>query len=145
MDNDILKYLPQRPPFLFVDEILDFNRQEKTIRTQKYFSGEEDFFRGHFPGNPVVPGVLQNEAHFQSAAILMNLLHESSPEQGRLGVVTKIENCRFKQILKPGDTLTMEVKVLEEVSHFVFFSGKAVNQQGQTVVTLSFTCALIDG
>lgn len=76
MDKLILDTIPQREPFLFIENILE--RSEDSITTTKKLTGKEDFFRGHFPGAPVFPGVLMCEAVFQTGALLMGLKGQSA-------------------------------------------------------------------
>lgn len=133
--SEVLEGLPQRPPFLFVDEIVD--RTENSIQTRLTLTGEEDFFRGHFPGNPIMPGVLLQEALFQTGALLMGATGEG------LGVVTKVEKARFKGLVKPGQTLEMSVTSLETLANATYFKGQ-IKVDTKTVLSLQFTCALID-
>lgn len=132
---EVLEGLPQRPPFLFVDEVVE--RTDNSIQTCLTLTGEEDFFRGHFPGNPIMPGVLLQEALFQTGALLMG-----GTGQG-LGVVTKVEKARFKGLVKPGQTLEMSVTSLETLANATYFKGQ-IKVDAKTVLSLQFTCALID-
>jgi 3-hydroxyacyl-[acyl-carrier-protein] dehydratase len=135
--EEILASIPQRAPFLFVDKIVE--RFEKSINTQLTLSGEEDFFKGHFPGNPIMPGVLLQEALFQSGALLMSKVADG---QG-LGVVTKVSNAKFKSFVKPGDTLDMTVELVDQVGHAFYMKGKS-RVNGKVVVALEFSCALVN-
>lgn len=130
----ITERIPQRPPFLFVDKI--HSQVDKTIETGLTLTGREDFFQGHFPGNPIMPGVLLQEALFQSAALLM------SGQGAGLGVVTKVERARFKGLVRPGDELHMTVTETEVLSNAHFFKG-TTKVSGKTVVSVEFTCALL--
>lgn len=132
---EVLEGLSQRPPFLFVDEILE--RTQDSIHTQFTLTGEEDFFQGHFPNLPIMPGVLLQEALFQTGALLMG-------GQGKgLGVVTKVEKARFKGLVRPGQTLEMSVTSLEKLANATYFKGQ-IKVNSKTVLSLLFTCALID-
>ena len=135
MSNVVTDLIPQRAPFLFVDKIIE--REESTITTSYQVTGEEDFFRGHFPTNPIMPGVLLQEALFQTGACLM-----ASSNGSGLGVVTKVSNARFKSMVKPGDELVMQVTLVEQLDNAFFFKGKT-RVNGKAVVGIEFTCAKV--
>ena len=107
------------------------------IKTTLKLSGEEDFFKGHFPGNPIMPGVLLQEALFQSGAAFMAL---SKKEEGGLGVVTRVQNAKFKNMVKPGDTLEMEVELTEAISNASYMKG-TTKVDGKTVLVIEFAVA----
>lgn len=136
MSLDIKSLIPQREPFLFVDKILDHS--EKKITTSLLLTGKEDFFRGHFPGNPIMPGVLLQEAIFQSGAALMAI----DKVGNGLGVVTRVQNAKFKNMVKPGDTLIIEVELIEQISNASFMKGN-IKVNSKTVVVMEFAVASI--
>jgi 3-hydroxyacyl-[acyl-carrier-protein] dehydratase len=103
-----LRMLPHRYPFLMVDRVVEISNGK--ARTLKNVSNNEPFFVGHFPGSPVMPGVLIIEALAQSAAILA--LAELKSESPRLFMLTGIEKARFRRPVVPGDQLEMEVTVI---------------------------------
>ena len=103
-----LRMLPHRYPFLMVDRVVEIAGGR--ARTIKNVSHNEPFFVGHFPGNPVMPGVLIIEALAQSAAILA--LAELKSETQRMFVLTGVEKARFRRPVLPGDQLEMEVAVI---------------------------------
>ena len=131
----ITELIPQRPPFLFVDKII--NRTEKTITTTLKLTGDEDFFKGHFPGNPIMPGVLLQEALFQSGAALM-----AGMSGGGLGVVTRVQNAKFKNMVKPGDELEMEVTLNESISNAHYMKG-TTKVAGKVVLVIEFAVASV--
>lgn len=106
--NEIQKILPHRYPFLLVDRILEIN--ESKIVGQKNVSANEPFFQGHFPGYPVMPGVLIIEAMAQVGAVwILN-----KPEyKGKIAFFAGINNARFRKQVVPGDQLIIEVEVLK--------------------------------
>ncbi len=134
--NEVLELLPQKPPFLFVDKVME--RGEGIIKTSLTLTGEEDFFKGHFPGNPIMPGVLLQEASFQSGALLMATMSGKG-----LGVVTKVSNAKFKNFVKPGDELIMEVTLIDQVSNAYYMKGRS-SVNGKVVMAIEFSCALIE-
>jgi 3-hydroxyacyl-[acyl-carrier-protein] dehydratase len=136
---EVLNGIPQRPPFLFVDEIVDY--ADKKIVTKKYLSGDEDFFKGHFPENPIMPGVLLSEATFQTGALLMSKM--SSNGKCPLAVVSRITSTKFKNLVKPKDTLIIEVELLENLDNAYFMKGK-IKVNDKVVMNNEFTCATIE-
>ena len=135
----ITELIPQRPPFLFVDQIVD--RSDKMIKTIFKVTGNEDFFKGHFPGNPIMPGVLLQEALFQTGAALMASMVAGS-EGGGLGVVTRVQNAKFKNMVRPGDTLEMEVELTESLANAHYMKG-TTKVLGKTVLVIEFAVASI--
>lgn len=131
----ITDLIPQRPPFLFIDTLVE--KGEKHIHTQLHLSGEEDFFKGHFPGNPIMPGVLMCEACFQTAAALLN-----NGEDSGLGVVTKIEQTKFKTMAKPGDTLDIKVETLEQIGNANYMKAN-IQVNNKTIMQTKFTVASV--
>lgn len=131
----ITELIPQRPPFLFVDKIIE--RSDKTITTTLKLTGEEDFFKGHFPGNPIMPGVLLQEALFQTGAALM-----AGMEGAGLGVVTRVQNAKFKNMVRPGDELHMQVELTETLANAHYMKG-TTKVDGKTVLVIEFAVASI--
>lgn len=140
MDKTILENIPQREPFLFIEKILD--RSEDSITTTKKLTGDEDFFKGHFPGSPVFPGVLMCEAVFQTGALLMSL-KGSGADKAQKAVVTRIQNAKFKSMSVPGDELHIKVDFIEMLANAAFMKGK-ITANGKTVMTIEFACALAE-
>lgn len=110
--EDIQKILPQRQPFLFVDRIVAIDKEAKKVTCCKNFSINEYFFKGHFPGNPVVPGVIITEALAQTGIILFSQLKPEIAERKPDYLLGKTE-MRFKKPVFPGDTMTMEVTAVK--------------------------------
>jgi 3-hydroxyacyl-[acyl-carrier-protein] dehydratase len=135
--EQILKAIPHRPPFLFVDKIVELT--DTKIRAIKAISPEEPFFKGHYPGNPIMPGVLICESIFQTGAILLSSIVGGAGND--IPVLTRISNAKFKKMVKPGSVLEMEAELVERVSNAFFLKGKA-SVAGNTVVTVEFACSL---
>jgi 3-hydroxyacyl-[acyl-carrier-protein] dehydratase len=106
----IMEYLPHRHPFLLVDRVLAIE-PDKSIRGIKNVTMNEPFFPGHFPGFPVMPGVLVVEALAQIASILAWKIVGARPGDGSLIFFAGIDNCRFRRQVVPGDQLTLEATV----------------------------------
>lgn len=107
--GDIEKYLPHRYPFLLIDRVISMQMEpEKKLIGIKNVTVNEPFFTGHFPGNPVMPGVLMVEAMAQAAGMLAHLAAETAGEKGELYYLVKVDNARFSQIVVPGDQLVLE-------------------------------------
>ena len=113
--------LPHREPFLFVDEIVE--RAPERVVTRWRVRAEADFFRGHYPGNPLLPGVLLCEMAAQSAAILC----AGEPlAAGATPVLTRITDARFRRMVRPGDELRCEVALDERVGPARYVSAKVL-------------------
>jgi 3-hydroxyacyl-[acyl-carrier-protein] dehydratase len=107
---DIEKYLPHRYPFLLIDRVIAMQQEpEKRLRAIKNVSKNEPFFTGHFPGNPVMPGVLVIESMAQAAGMLANLDAELQGKTGELYYLVKIDNAKFTRTVLPGDQLLLDV------------------------------------
>jgi UDP-3-O-[3-hydroxymyristoyl] N-acetylglucosamine deacetylase/3-hydroxyacyl-[acyl-carrier-protein] dehydratase len=112
MDADkIMKILPHRHPFLFIDKILKIT--DNSIVGLKYVSPDESYFKGHFPGRPVMPGVLQIEAMAQVGGVLV--LNTFPDPENYLTFFGRIENAKFKRPVEPGDTLIFELELLSPI------------------------------
>jgi len=106
--NEIMSILPHRYPFLLIDRVIEMERRKRIVAI-KNVTINEQFFQGHFPGQPVMPGVLMIEAIAQAGGAL--LLTEIPDRAGKLMVFTGIENAKFRQMVVPGDQLRIEVTV----------------------------------
>lgn len=117
----IQQLIPHRWPFLLVDRIVEEDRERGYIRGEKGVTASEWFFQGHFPGLPVMPGVLQVEALAQTMAVYV------ARQEGfgdRIGLFAAIDEVRFKRIVQPGDRLTLEI-TMEKLGRR-FGKGRAV-------------------
>ncbi len=133
--QQILDAIPHRDPFLLVDEIVEWN--ENRIVCLKTFSGEEEFFAGHYPDFPIVPGVLLCEATMQCGAILLSKHLEGL--EGKVPVATRMNDVRFKKMVRPKETLRMEVELTERLAGAFFLKGK-VTVEGKVAVRFDFAC-----
>lgn len=105
---DIQKILPHRYPFLLIDKVIEMN--ENSIVAVKNVTINEPFFQGHFPGNPIMPGVLITEALAQVGAVMLLSMDEN---RGKLGVFTGIDGFKFRRQVVPGDTLRLEAELIK--------------------------------
>ena len=99
--------IPHRDPFLFLDEVLELEPGVRVV-ARKQVRGDEWFFPGHFPGRPIMPGVIMVEALAQAGAIAALSLEEN---RGKLALFAGIDDVRFKRVVRPGDTLTLECEI----------------------------------
>lgn len=139
VNQTILENIPQREPFLFIEEIVD--RTENSITTSKKLTGEEDYFRGHFPGRPVFPGVLMCEAVFQTGALLMSLKGQGAGNTST-AVVSRIQNTKFKNMARPGNTLHITVDFVESLANAAYMKGK-ITSNGKTIMSIEFAATLV--
>ncbi|HVP87786.1 MAG TPA: 3-hydroxyacyl-ACP dehydratase FabZ, partial [Casimicrobiaceae bacterium] len=112
--NEIMRHLPHRPPFLFVDRVLECE-PGKWIKALKNVSINEGFFQGHFPGYPVMPGVLIIEALAQVSAILAYITRGDTHDENELLFFAGIDKVRFKRPVFPGDQVLLESTELNMV------------------------------
>jgi len=122
--NEIMRRIPHRPPFLLVDRAENYV-PSKSLTGIKCVTINEPFFVGHFPGAPVMPGVLIVEALAQTGALLMSKSWEVNPE-GKIILFMSVDNCRFRTPVRPGDVLRLEVEVMRARTDVVKFSGKGM-------------------
>ncbi len=138
MSQDFLQYIPHRPPFLFIDRVLE--ESDDTIKTEKKIDPKQPFFEGHYPGRPIMPGVLIFESIFQAGAIMMG---KRIASKGKIPVLTRVNNIKLKHAVYPGDTMQIEVKLKDLVSTAAYMTGKAT-VNGKTAVTLEFSAMLVE-
>ena len=115
--------IPHRPPFLFVDEIIEVS--DDHIVATKFVDPASDFFRGHYPGEPVMPGVLICESIFQAGALLIVHRIGGYDKTNGIPVLTRVRDARFKRIIRPGETLRLQVSIEGAVDNAFFMTGEA--------------------
>lgn len=130
----IMEILPHRYPFLLVDRIVELE-PGKTLTAIKNVTMNEPFFQGHFPGEPVLPGVLILEAMAQAGSILACL---SDREMiGRLAYFAGVDNARFRRVVRPGDQLVLRLEMIKQKGKIIKMAGKAfVDEQLATEAEL---------
>lgn len=138
--NQIKEYLPHRYPLLLVDRVIDWE-SGKNITTLKNVTINEEFFNGHFPHKPVMPGVLTIEALAQSAALLAFLTMGQKPDDNAVVYFVGIDGARFKRPVEPGDQLRMQVEILRQSRGIWKFQAKATVED-QLVVEAELMCTM---
>ena len=140
--EEIHRRIPHRPPFLFVDRILEINSDNATCELKV----REDFdvFRGHYPKNPIFPGVLSCEAVFQTGAIFLSekLGEDALRSNSVTPVLSRIRDARFKRMIKPGDLIEIKVFLTEQIGKFYNLRGE-VRSGEKIMTTVSFALALV--
>jgi 3-hydroxyacyl-[acyl-carrier-protein] dehydratase len=138
--NQIKQYLPHRYPLLLVDRVLDWE-SGKHIVAIKNVTINEEFFTGHFPHKPVMPGVLTIEALAQTAALLAFLTTGQKPDDNAVVYFVGIDGARFKRPVEPGDQLKMQVEILRQARGIWKFHAKATVEE-QLVVEAELMCTM---
>ncbi len=135
--DKIKSAIPHREPFLLLDEIVE--QSDAHIVCRKTFTGDEFWFRGHYPDFPITPGVILCEAAMQAGAVLLSNLVTDSPDA--VPVATRANNVQFKKMVRPGETVEIEVELTERVSTAFFMNAK-VTVQGKVACRFDFACTL---
>ena len=138
--NDIQKILPHRYPFLLIDGIEEMERWKRIVGI-KNVTINEHFFQGHFPGKPIMPGVLIIESMAQTGGLL--LLQEVPDREKKLIYFVAIDNARFRRPVVPGDRLRLEMNVLAWRSGFCKLQGRAT-VDGEMAAEASLMCKMVD-
>jgi 3-hydroxyacyl-[acyl-carrier-protein] dehydratase len=108
--NKVKEILPHRYPFLFIDKVLELDIENSTIVAQKNVSVNEEFFQGHFPHSPIMPGVLILEALAQAGGILFHY----SEDPNKMSVLLHVKDAKFRNAVHPGDVLILKVETLHK-------------------------------
>ena len=143
--HQVLQFLPHRYPFLLVDRVVEFEPGARVL-AYKNVTGNEDFFNGHFPGHPVMPGVLVLEALAQAGGVLTQLTHRASEggvADGKIYYLVKIDGAKFSRMVVPGDRLDLEVRLRRTIRNMALFEGVA-RVDGQQVACADILCAEVD-
>ena len=138
--NQIKEYLPHRYPMLLVDRVLDYELG-KSIVAIKNVTVNEEFFNGHFPHKPVMPGVLMIEALAQTAALLSFLTMGKKPDSTSVVYFVGIDAARFKRPVGPGDQLRMEVEILRSSRGIYKFKARGT-VDGETALEAELMCTM---
>ena len=139
--DEIQQLIPHRYPFLLVDKVIDYKESESCIGI-KNVTMNENFFQGHFPNNPVMPGVLMIEAMAQTAAILVSKSIKAEPYTKSV-LFTGIENAKFRKSVLPGDRLELHIKIIGSKLNIWFIEGTGF-VDGNKVVEAKFSALLTD-
>jgi 3-hydroxyacyl-[acyl-carrier-protein] dehydratase len=138
MSLDLIKAaIPHREPFLLLDEIVE--QSESRIVCRKTFTGDEFWYRGHYPEYPITPGVILCEAAMQAGAVLLATIVDDSKDS--VPVATRANNVQFKHMVRPGDTIELEVELTERLAN-AFFMKARVTAGGKVACRFEFACTL---
>lgn len=141
--NEIKNFLPHRYPFLLVDKVVELE-PGRSIRAIKNVTANEPFFNGHFPGKPIMPGVLIIEALAQATGLLGFRTMDDKPQENMLYMLVAVDKARFKRQVEPGDQLLLEAEIIKKKGIMWVFETKAM-VDGQTAVSAELMCAAKEG
>ena len=137
--EDIKKYLPHREPFLFVDEVVNID-EKNGIHAKKLVSEDEYLLQGHFPDNPIFPGVIIIEALGQASGILGFVKMNKTPDESSIYVLAGVDKVRFRKRVRPGDNIDLYSKVLGEKRGIWKFDCRA-ELNNEIVCSATILCA----
>ena len=141
-EKKITDYIPHREPFLFVDAINEL--QEKSIETTFVVKENSDFFKGHYPNNPITPGVIICESVFQSAAILISsIINFQNEKLAGTPVLTRITSAKFKGMVKSGEKLIAQTNIEDRLQNTWYLKGKVLKND-KSVLNIEFAVSLIE-
>lgn len=132
--DEIQRLIPHRPPFLFLDEVVAID--DVSVHARTFVDPGFDLFRGHYPDFPVLPGVIQCEMAFQGAAVLIATIRPVA--DGRVPVVARLNNTKFRRMVRPGETVDVHVTITDKVKSAYYMTG-AVSVAGDVSARLDFT------
>lgn len=135
--HDIESLIPHRKPMLLLDRVIELT--DKHIHCQKTFSPDEFFLQGHFPNFPLVPGVILCECALQSGAVLLSKI---TPKQNAVPVATRLDGVKFKRMVRPGETIDIDVVLNDSVPPAYFMTGK-ITVDGKLAARLEFACSVV--
>ena len=134
--DEIMRLIPHRPPFLWLDSIVAHD--ELTIHGQTFVDPAFDLFKGHYPDYPVLPGVIQCEMTFQTAAVLIAILRQNIEPDGRVPVVARLNKTKFRRMVRPGETVDIHVTITDKVKDAYYLTG-TVGVGGDIAARMDFT------
>ena len=130
--------IPNRDPWLWIDEVLELT--DTTIHARKHLSTSLPGFGGHYPGFPLLPGVILCEACLEASAILIADLGVST--EGRVPVATRMNNVKFRRMVRPGETIGIQVSLRDRLQDVFYLSGR-VEVAGDVAATLDFVTTAV--
>lgn len=146
---NIESLIPHRGAMLLLDEIVEFDAEASSMVATKIVRADDPYLEGHFPGFPIVPGVITCECIFQTAAALLSALAKEGKLPGadelrttktrRVPVVARVGKVKFKEMIRPGDTIEMKVQLEDRMGGAYYLKGSAT-VGGRTKASAEFTC-----
>ncbi|HEY1848043.1 MAG TPA: 3-hydroxyacyl-ACP dehydratase FabZ family protein [Opitutaceae bacterium] len=135
---EVLRRIPHRPPFLFVDEIV--SEDADVLVARRTWRADEDFYSGHYPGAPITPGVILCESVFQAGALHLSRVLASEGAQAGVPLLVKISDVRFRSPVYPGDVVTIEVRRKDTMGGFFIMAG-AMKRGDTRILNVEFSVA----
>jgi 3-hydroxyacyl-[acyl-carrier-protein] dehydratase len=141
-NEQVRQLIPHREPFLWIDNVREFD--ERRIVAQKLVEHSNEVFRGHYPGYPVLPGVILCEMAMQAGALLIAARAQDPLPEGQIPVVTRMNKVKFRRMVRPGDLVVIEASLDDAAGGVYFLSGRLSVEQ-LLVAQLEFACAITAG